>query len=73
MTNKQSTIDTLQAALARDREALARNVGQSNQNHVAEKNQLQNKIYALQHSVSTLESRISAMGPSFTGNYNYNQ
>ena len=40
---------------------------------MAEKDQLQNKIYALQHSVSTLESRISAMGPSFTGNYNYNQ
>lgn len=73
MTNKQATIDTLQAALARDREALARNADQSNQTHVAEKEQLQNQIHTLQNSVSSLESRISSMGPSFNGNYNYNQ
>lgn len=72
MANKQATISTLQAAIARDRETLALNAQTSHQNDL-EKERLQNLINASQNTISSLESRLVCMGPAFDGNYCYNQ
>ena len=69
MTNKQSTIDALQAALAQERLVVERNAAASIQ---SERERLQNVINTLQNEVA-LQARITSMGPVFNTNYQYDE
>jgi cell division septum initiation protein DivIVA len=69
----EEEIDELHDEIARHTHTLAMHSQQSNQTHAAEKEQLQNQINTHQSTISSLESRIASMGPTFNKNYGYNQ
>ena len=72
MKSMQDKVTAFQIELARDRQVLTMSAEQSNQNHVEEKERLKNQITTSQNMISSLESRIASMGPSFNENYGYN-
>jgi Zinc finger, C3HC4 type (RING finger) len=71
--NMLRVIQSIQDEIMRQKQASAQDVEQTKQNHAAEKARLQNQINTAQNTISALESRMASMGPSFDGNYGYNQ